>query len=66
MTTTRTPLLAAHAIRKRYGRRVALDRASLEVYAGEAVALTGENGSGKTTPVSPCGGRTWSCSSSWR
>jgi ABC-2 type transport system ATP-binding protein len=56
MTTSRTPLLVAHGIRKRYRRRVALHGASLEVHAGEAVALTGENGSGKTTLLRICAG----------
>jgi len=56
MTATRTPLLAAHGIRKRYRRRVALDGASVQVYPGEVVALTGENGSGKTTLLRICAG----------
>ena len=34
-----------------YGRRVALDRASFAVSAGEVVGLVGPNGSGKTTAV---------------
>jgi osmoprotectant transport system ATP-binding protein len=41
--------LAAHAVSKRYGPVVALDRVSLEVSRGECVALIGESGSGKTT-----------------
>src|SRR6478672_8613384 len=41
--------LAAHAVSKRYGPVVALDRISHEVRRGECVALIGESGSGKTT-----------------
>jgi ABC-2 type transport system ATP-binding protein len=49
-------VLAAAGIGKRYGRKVALERARLEVGSGEAVALVGENGAGKTTLLRICAG----------
>ncbi|HEY8581543.1 MAG TPA: sugar ABC transporter ATP-binding protein, partial [Capillimicrobium sp.] len=44
-----TPLIALRGITKRFPGVVALDGAQLALYAGEVHALTGENGSGKST-----------------
>jgi ABC-2 type transport system ATP-binding protein len=46
------PLLAAHGVGRRFGRRTALAPTTLEVRAGEAVALVGPNGAGKSTLLS--------------
>jgi osmoprotectant transport system ATP-binding protein len=43
------PALSAIEVSKRYGSVVALDRVTVEVSAGECLALIGESGSGKTT-----------------
>ena len=47
--TSQGPLLVAEGLHKAYGRTPALQGASLEVRAGEVVALTGASGSGKST-----------------
>lgn len=39
------------AVTKRYGERTALKEISFELYAGEIVALLGQNGAGKTTSI---------------
>src|SRR5262249_60212958 len=43
------PAIAAEQLTKWYGTRLAVDRVSLEVEAGEVMGLLGPNGSGKTT-----------------
>jgi iron(III) transport system ATP-binding protein len=45
----RDAMIAVDAVSKRFGRAVAVDRASLEVGRGEFVALLGPSGCGKTT-----------------
>src|ERR1700733_12307875 len=44
-------MLVASGLRKRYGRRPALDGFDLTVAPGEVVGLIGPNGAGKTTFV---------------
>jgi ABC-2 type transport system ATP-binding protein len=51
-STNGNPLLEIRAIRKAYGRRLALDGVDLAVEAGTVLALLGPNGAGKSSLVS--------------
>jgi heme ABC exporter ATP-binding subunit CcmA len=46
---TADSVICVHDVRKLFGAQAVLDRVSLEVRRGEAVALLGANGAGKTT-----------------
>ena len=48
---TRTPLLEARSIKRRFGQVEALSGADFTVYPGEICALIGDNGAGKSTLV---------------
>ena len=45
------PVVSVEAIRKTYGRTVAVDEVSFEVRLGEIFGLIGPNGAGKTTTM---------------
>lgn len=49
LVAKRTPVLKVTALKKAFGPVVIVDGFNLEVHAGEAVALTGRNGAGKST-----------------
>src|SRR6266851_4092728 len=44
-------MIELHDVTKRYGTKVAVDRLTLQVAAGELFAFLGPNGAGKTTTI---------------
>jgi len=48
---SRVPVLAAKGLHKQYGQIVALEDTDLEVYAGEVLAVIGDNGAGKSSLI---------------
>src|SRR6266581_5013307 len=50
-SVTAQPVIRVDAIRKMYGRTVAVDDVSFDVEAGEIFGLIGPNGAGKTTTM---------------
>ncbi len=55
-TPDRAPVLRCHDLRKRFGKRQAVDGVGFEIAAGETYGLLGPNGAGKTTTISMCCG----------
>jgi fructose transport system ATP-binding protein len=51
MNPRREPILQARGLVKRYGRVTALDGADFDLYAGEILAVIGDNGAGKTSLI---------------
>jgi nitrous oxidase accessory protein len=49
--TQEEPMITAERLTKRYGAAYALDQVSFDIQSGEAVALWGANGAGKTTAL---------------
>jgi fructose transport system ATP-binding protein len=48
---SKKPILQAVGLTKAYGRVIALDGSDLELFAGEVLAVVGDNGAGKSTMI---------------
>src|SRR6266700_2805357 len=51
LVSRNVPVISVSNLGKRYGRTVAIDDVSLEVFEGEIFGLIGPNGAGKTTTM---------------
>lgn len=56
--STRTPVLEAKGLIKRYGRVTALSGADLQLFPGEVLAVIGDNGAGKSSLIKCLSGAT--------
>lgn len=56
--STRTPVLEAKGLVKRYGRVTALSGADLQLFPGEVLAVIGDNGAGKSSLIKCLSGAT--------
>jgi fructose transport system ATP-binding protein len=57
-TSTKTPVLQARGLVKRYGQVTALDGCDFEVMPGEILAVIGDNGAGKSSLIKALSGAT--------
>jgi fructose transport system ATP-binding protein len=55
-TETRSPILQAKGLVKRYGNVTAIDGADFELYPGEILAVIGDNGAGKSSLIKALSG----------
>ena len=53
---SRTPVLQARHLTKRYGRVTAIEDSDLELYPGEILAVIGDNGAGKSSLIKALSG----------
>ncbi len=53
---TRTPILQARGLHKRYGQVTALDGADFDLFPGEILAVIGDNGAGKSSMIKALSG----------
>ncbi len=53
---TRTPILQARGLTKKYGQVIALNQADFDLYSGEILGVIGDNGAGKSTLIKALSG----------
>jgi fructose transport system ATP-binding protein len=55
-SSTRSPVMAAKGLTKRYGRVIAIASSDLELYPGEILGVIGDNGAGKSSLIKALSG----------